>query len=212
MPFDYNRSKRRHFQDWRCYNTKGPVAHFISTWREKIEPTPLQLANQLLTWCGTICCRSVLLSKVPRRLIFKVAEGDGRAAAPQKQSLLITLSIGRELFFTNEALSVSMPEDVRAAFPDAINYTSSEVPSAQSNARSATAERLHATLARRAFLHLDPVAAPYPRSLGVPRSELPGLASLSCSGDFETDSSYRKQTESSQSNMIRPPQAVPVSY
>ena len=85
MPFDYNRSKRRHFQDWRRYNTKGPVAHFISTWREKIEPTPLQLANQLLTWCGTICCRSVLLSKVPRRLIFKVAEGDGRAAAPQKR-------------------------------------------------------------------------------------------------------------------------------
>jgi hypothetical protein len=166
MPFDYNRSKRRHFQDWRRYNTKGPVAHFISTWCEKIEPTPLQLAN----------------------------------------------SIGCELFFTNEALSVSIPEDVRAAFPDAINYTSSEVPSAQSNARSATAEPLHATLARRAFLRLDPVAAPYPRSLGVPRSELPGLASLSSSGDFETISSYRKQTESSQSNMIRPPQAVLVSY
>ena len=127
-------------------------------------------------------------------------------------SLLITLSIRRELFFTNEALSVSMPEDVRAAFPDAINYTSSEVPSAQSNARSATAELLHATLARRAFLRLDPVAALYPRSLGVPHSELPGLASLSSSGDFETDSSYRKQTESSQSNMIRPPQAVLVSY
>jgi transposase len=46
-------------------------------------------------------------------------------------------------------------------------------PQQAAHARSAPAKPLHATLARRALLRLDPMAAPHPRPLGVSRPELP---------------------------------------
>src|SRR6516162_11864884 len=43
------------------------------------------------------------------------------------------------------------------------------------HARSAKVKPLHATLARRALLRLDSMAAPDPHSLGVPRPQFPRL-------------------------------------
>jgi hypothetical protein len=43
------------------------------------------------------------------------------------------------------------------------------------DAGSKAAKPLHATLARRTLLRLDPMAAPHPRPLGVPQPELPRL-------------------------------------
>ena len=43
------------------------------------------------------------------------------------------------------------------------------------HARSAKVKPLHATLARRALLRLDSMAAPDPHSMGVPRPEFPRL-------------------------------------
>src|SRR5438094_8129804 len=44
-------------------------------------------------------------------------------------------------------------------------------PKQAAHTRSAKVKPLHATLARRALLRLDSMAAPDPRSLGVPRPE-----------------------------------------
>src|SRR5436309_1428903 len=49
-------------------------------------------------------------------------------------------------------------------------------PKQAAHARSAKVKPLHATLARRALLRLDSMAAPDPRSLGVPRPEFPRLS------------------------------------
>jgi hypothetical protein len=51
----------------------------------------------------------------------------------------------------------------------------SEQPKQVAHARSAKVKPLHATLARRALLRLDSMAAPDPHSLGVPRPQLPRL-------------------------------------
>jgi hypothetical protein len=48
-------------------------------------------------------------------------------------------------------------------------------PPQAGHARSSTAKPLHATLARRALLRLDTMAAPHPGPLGVPCPELPRL-------------------------------------
>src|SRR5213079_1705930 len=48
-------------------------------------------------------------------------------------------------------------------------------PKQAAHARSAQVKPLHATLARRAFLRLDSMAAPDPHSLGVPRPQFPWL-------------------------------------
>src|SRR6266496_694295 len=55
-------------------------------------------------------------------------------------------------------------------------------PNQAAHSRSAAPEPLYATVARRAFLRLDTVAASHPRPLGVPRPELPRLcpARLPC--------------------------------
>src|SRR5262249_30488453 len=51
----------------------------------------------------------------------------------------------------------------------------SEQPKQAAHARSAKVKPLHATLARRALLRLDSMAAPDPHSLGVPRPQFPRL-------------------------------------
>jgi hypothetical protein len=48
------------------------------------------------------------------------------------------------------------------------------------HARSAKVKPLHATLARRALLRLDLMAAPAPHSLGIPRPQFPRLCALAC--------------------------------
>ena len=48
-------------------------------------------------------------------------------------------------------------------------------PHRANHARSATAKPLHATLARRALLRLDPMAAPHPGPVGIPHPKLPRL-------------------------------------
>src|SRR5262249_40890046 len=48
-------------------------------------------------------------------------------------------------------------------------------PKQAAHARSAKVKPLHATLARRALLRLDSMAAPDPYSLGVPRPQFPRL-------------------------------------
>ena len=48
-------------------------------------------------------------------------------------------------------------------------------PKQAAHARSAKVKPLYAPLARRALLRLDPVAAPNPHSLGVPRPQFPRL-------------------------------------
>src|ERR1700739_2546378 len=48
-------------------------------------------------------------------------------------------------------------------------------PQQAAHARSAPAKPLHAALARRALLRLDPMAAPHPCPLGVSHPELPRL-------------------------------------
>src|SRR6266536_962193 len=66
-------------------------------------------------------------------------------------------------------------------------------PNQAAHSGSAAPEPLYATVARRAFLRLDTVAASHPRPLGVPRPELPRLCParlpLFSSGDFEIGSS-----------------------
>src|SRR5262249_36418608 len=54
----------------------------------------------------------------------------------------------------------------------------SEQPKQAVHARSAKVKPLHATLARRALLRLDSMAAPDPHSLGVPRLQFPRLCPI----------------------------------
>ncbi len=69
-------------------------------------------------------------------------------------------------FYMIEAKPEGRHRDDRAA---------SGQPKQAAHARSAKAKPLHATLARRAFLRLDSMAASDPHSLGVPRPQFPRL-------------------------------------
>ena len=67
-----------------------------------------------------------------------------------------------------------LDEELRKDGIEMINAASQQQKQA-AHARSATAKPLYATLARRALLCLDSMAAPHPRPLGILRPELPRL-------------------------------------
>src|SRR6266481_5883247 len=113
--------------------------------------------------------------EVLRRVLTDVANELRDRGALDKEECFIdaTFVIAKRENLIGDRAYDSDPMDADLRHRD--DRAASGQPKQAAHARSAKVKPLHATLARRALLRLDSMAAPDPHSLGVPRPQFPRL-------------------------------------